>query len=678
MRRLLPIVTLFAIHPAAPARADGPQDSKPPDARVATPAERYKAVLKEFDDAKRARYRAEAEKKSEAERLELRRQPFDYATFAEKMDRIAREAPRDPTALDALVWVAVYSRGPLAERAFETIKADHVRDPAIGSLATQIGYIAPPRGDAILRAILAENPSREAKGQACLSLARKLKLEAEHAGSKEGAAALDGESEALFDRVLREFADIQGEHGPLGEVAREGLFEIHHLGVGKTAPEITGEDDRGGTMKLSEFRGKVVVLDFWGEWCGPCRTLYPFERALIKRMEGKPFVFLGINSDPIEARERVRGRMKKEGNSWRYWVDGNWPGTIGSSWNVQSWPTLYVIDANGVIRHKVVGSTDVARLDAAVESLVERTPVGAGVPSAGPKVADRVILRYGAALKGDGPDDAAAEPAGVPAGRDLRTNRIYRVDRVEGARLLLRSERIPERGWVATDDAIPIARAADYLSGEIRSRPSARAFTDRGSLRKDGGDNDEAIADASEAIRIDRAFAPAYRVRGNALLDKKEYDRALADYDEAVRLDPKSAAARYSRGNGWLFRNDFSKALADYEESVRLDPGFALGYNGIAWVSATSPDAAHRNGKRAVEAAMKAVELTGGEPFTLDTLAAAYAEDGKFDSAVATGERAFGLLNDGDARTECRARIDLYRAKKPYRTNATREGVERK
>jgi thiol-disulfide isomerase/thioredoxin len=373
MKKILRIMTsilLFSVShaaraAAADARASGFQE---------VPAEvRYKAVLKEFEDAKRDRYRAETGAKTEQERQELSKRPFDYQIFAEKMDRIARDNPRDHAALPPLVWVAVYTQGPLADRAIQTIRESHVLDPGIGSFAVQIGYIPAPGGDAILRAILARNHSRQAKGHACLALARKLKLQAEHSGSKEKSMLLDGESEALFEKVVSEFADVKGENGPLGEIARNGLFELHHLSLGKEAPEIAGEDDEGRRMKLSEFRGKVVVLDFWGEWCGPCRRLYPFERTLIKRMAGRPFVFLGINSDPYDARERVRARMRQEQNTWRYWVDGAWPGAIGATWNVQSWPTLYVLDARGIIRHKLVGSTEVAGLDTLVESLVERT-----------------------------------------------------------------------------------------------------------------------------------------------------------------------------------------------------------------------------------------------------------------------------------------------------------------
>src|SRR5881397_2162529 len=67
--------------------------------------------------------------------------------------------------------------------------------------------------------------------------------------------------------------------------------------VGQPAPEIEGEDIDGNRMKLSDFRGKVVVLDFWGFWCSYCVRWIPHEKAMVERLKGRPFVLLGVNSD---------------------------------------------------------------------------------------------------------------------------------------------------------------------------------------------------------------------------------------------------------------------------------------------------------------------------------------------------------------------------------------------
>jgi hypothetical protein len=81
--------------------------------------------------------------------------------------------------------------------------------------------------------------------------------------------------------------------------------------------------------------------------------MYPHERSLVKRLAGEPFALLGINSDPD--REKLKEVLKKEEITWRSWWDGgSTHGPIASKWNVRGWPTVYVLDAKGVIRYKNV------------------------------------------------------------------------------------------------------------------------------------------------------------------------------------------------------------------------------------------------------------------------------------------------------------------------------------
>jgi len=94
--------------------------------------------------------------------------------------------------------------------------------------------------------------------------------------------------------------------------------------------------------------------------------MYPHERSLVKRLEGKPFALLGVNSD---TKDRVRQAMKKENITWRSWWDGgNTEGPIAKAWNVSGWPTIYVLDAKGVIRYKNVREK---KMDEAVDTLLK-------------------------------------------------------------------------------------------------------------------------------------------------------------------------------------------------------------------------------------------------------------------------------------------------------------------
>ena len=96
--------------------------------------------------------------------------------------------------------------------------------------------------------------------------------------------------------------------------------------------------------------------------------MYPHERSLVKRLEGKPFVILGVNSDP---KQKLREVVKKESMMWRSWWDGgDTSGPIATKWNVSGWPTLYLIDHKGVIHQKWVGSPGDAVLDREIEKVV--------------------------------------------------------------------------------------------------------------------------------------------------------------------------------------------------------------------------------------------------------------------------------------------------------------------
>ena len=99
--------------------------------------------------------------------------------------------------------------------------------------------------------------------------------------------------------------------------------------------------------------------------------MYPHERSLVKRLAGKPFALVGVNSDTD--REQLKETLKTEQITWRsFWNGGSTRGPISTEWNVQGRPTLYVIDADGVIRHKFLGSPGDKQLDEAIDALVQR------------------------------------------------------------------------------------------------------------------------------------------------------------------------------------------------------------------------------------------------------------------------------------------------------------------
>jgi thiol-disulfide isomerase/thioredoxin len=122
-------------------------------------------------------------------------------------------------------------------------------------------------------------------------------------------------------------------------------------------------------MRLSEYRGKVVVLDFWADWCPHCVNMYPLERKLVKQYANQPFALLGINCDEPARFRRV---LAQKTVTWLNWHDGP-AGPIGQTWRIESFPTLYVLDHEGKIRYINVRGED---LEKAIKDLIAKAPGG--------------------------------------------------------------------------------------------------------------------------------------------------------------------------------------------------------------------------------------------------------------------------------------------------------------
>jgi AhpC/TSA family len=100
-------------------------------------------------------------------------------------------------------------------------------------------------------------------------------------------------------------------------------------------------------------------------------AMFPHERSLVKRLDGKPFALIGVNSD--EDKEKLKTENEKQQVTWRSFWDGSTDGPIATKWNVSGWPTIYVIDAKGVIRFKNVRGE---AMDKAVDELLKEAESG--------------------------------------------------------------------------------------------------------------------------------------------------------------------------------------------------------------------------------------------------------------------------------------------------------------
>jgi thiol-disulfide isomerase/thioredoxin len=294
-----------------------------------------------------------------------------YRELSELRGRFARRAralidadPKDEVAFDAILFsmrdLVADAEGP---KLYGLLLAHHLGRREVGSVAGR-----PYADEAFLRAVADKSPHAEARARATLGLAERLVS----AGRPE-------QAESLLEKIIqdKEWAKFSHHRGSLGKGAEDLLFEARHLSVGKAAPEIEGNGLDGKPMKLSDYRGKAVLLVWWATWCGPCMAMVPHERELAKRYAGRPFAVVGVNGDggPEEVKKRWRG----EAAPWRSFWDAP-QGPISRRWNVDAWPTVYLLDHAGVIRRKFRGAPEAKELDEAIEKLVAAAEAGPKKP----------------------------------------------------------------------------------------------------------------------------------------------------------------------------------------------------------------------------------------------------------------------------------------------------------
>jgi len=249
---------LSLVLPATSAlAADDPAPAAQPTASKGIAGETFAQISKEMNDAQQAFMEVYRKAKDDAERQKLVEEKYPRPEkYTGRFVAFAEKNPDDPTAIEALTRVVGMARtGSDYDKALSLLTGRYVDNPKLGDVCQSLIYSGDPSAEATLKTILDKSPQREVKGQACYAL-----------GAWNMQRNNSAEAEKRFEQVIESYADLKSYRGTLGEAARAQLFEARNLVVGKVAPDIQGEDVDGKTLKLSEYRGKVVVLDFWGDW----------------------------------------------------------------------------------------------------------------------------------------------------------------------------------------------------------------------------------------------------------------------------------------------------------------------------------------------------------------------------------------------------------------------------
>jgi Flp pilus assembly protein TadD len=196
------------------------------------------------------------------------------------------------------------------------------------------------------------------------------------------------------------------------------------------------------------------------------------------------------------------------------------------------------------------------------------------------------------------------------------------------------------------------------------------------SALSEAGKLDEAEQHCLVALRLDPNFTIAEITYATIAARRGRLAEAHARLAEVLRKNPRDASAHFSLAQAFNLSGDTARAIDQYREGLHLKPDTPDGLNNLAWTRATHSNPAFRKGHEAVQLAQRACELTGYQrPIMIGTLAAAYAEAGQFDEAIATAQKARALaLASGqkDLAAKNQKLLELYQAHQPYHEPADR------
>ncbi len=371
MRRLLLGLAIVGMV-VAPAIAQEKEVQETPE--LLTLRKEYEGAAKRFATELRESYEA-AKKSGKKDSFEFKKQ-HPNLVYSPRFLALAEKDPEGPSAFGALLATLNTSGGPEGKPgtwagAIKVLREHYAAKPGLKRVIAMVASFGDDTGDQFVREVIAKNPDRALQVKAYQSLANAREEVAETARilSENTEVRERFENYRGKDEVAKQIArgDVaRREAEEFRKVLREKYSDIvADLSVGRPMPELTSEDLDGKKVRLSDLKGKVVVLDVWTTWCGPCREMIPHEREMVERLKNRPFQLVSISADA--EKKSLTNFLAREKMPWTHWWSGQ-TGEAIEALNIQHFPTIFVLDAEGIIRHKEIRGEE---LEKAVTSLVE-------------------------------------------------------------------------------------------------------------------------------------------------------------------------------------------------------------------------------------------------------------------------------------------------------------------
>jgi thiol-disulfide isomerase/thioredoxin len=289
------------------------------------------------------------------------------AESAKKALALAKDNLKDEEVMMALGHALQAGNPKIQTEVKDLLTASFIDDPKLVKMLPMLGNLR--NGKEFMTTLGEKTKSKDIKGNLAYYA---LKQDIEEADGKKADAAT-----ASFTEISKKLADLVKDYGDctsathktLAEAAKSDQYFIENLTIGKTMPDVEAELLDGKKAKISDYRGKVAVLDIWATWCGPCRAMIPHEREMVEARKDKKFVLISVSAD--DEKDTLVKFLEKESMPWTHWWDNG--GKLTQKYQVRFFPTIYVLDAKGVIRFKHVRGKD---MDEAIDTLLKEGATG--------------------------------------------------------------------------------------------------------------------------------------------------------------------------------------------------------------------------------------------------------------------------------------------------------------